>query len=827
MKNKNLFLKIYISLLIICVLTLFILSVLGKKTRIGYLGEFVFYINPTLELNGLSSIEENYVIEEKIDGKIERKLDEEALKNFIFTNESVTNYSYGFRVKYYDKVFRNSDIYDVYIDTNKILQSNSFIKEVKMNEDGSPFGTLITTKTINEDKIDNVDYLLKIKIKLIALILLILFILLNFKVKLIDFYSKYKCYINKLLLITAISVILLVVLISFLGKIDRKAYLSEFYLKSSNGTEYTYSFKIKYYSNIFTDNNIYSVYPYLDNMPEYVKLAEMNNIFGTPFGTLISDKELKYDDKIDNIKYYLMVKFDLFYYLGIIFILIILFFAYYLLNEYWKYKNTLNQYDYIFIGKLELISILIFVFKCLLLYPGSYSDWDTINSVLNALFAISTNNWHPILMELSIKFMDHLGLDLGVFFIINTFLLHLSFFIIITSLYLKYKNKFVILLFLILFISQIFFMSIEYLKDPVASIYVIFSYSIVFCIIILSIKDTNIKNILKAISFIFLILGMLHRHNFIVTVYPIFIWFTYDFLRDKKITNIKKYLISFSALMMVNAIILMGIYFIFPRIFVKQFDNSTAHLFFLQIAGCIVPANDSSLIPGEWYYDGKSFEDMRNLYIDNPTFADQFLSVIKNRDSEEIKRIWIKSILKHPVNYIKHIYNFTKSICILNYEVGNLTWANYTELYDYLLERYVYKKHPNLKIDEEKKESFYNENQGVKFNKLKYDIYIYLTKHLPNINILIFILLSIILFFVTGLLWVLKKFFRMDILLFAFSTSFSAFATVIIVCLFSPIAIYYRYIYPVIPISLISLISFVIFICDMGIKNFVIELRGK
>ena len=172
MKNKNLFFKIYISLLIVFILVFSILSILGKKNRVGYLGEFDFYgdyeeyIDKTLELNGLTNIKENYML----DGK----LDKEAIKKFILTNDAITNYSYGFRIKYYDKVFRNSDIYGVYIDTNKILEDNSFVKEIVMGEDGSPFGNLISTKIINEDKIDNISYSLKLNINIVMYVLFLL-----------------------------------------------------------------------------------------------------------------------------------------------------------------------------------------------------------------------------------------------------------------------------------------------------------------------------------------------------------------------------------------------------------------------------------------------------------------------------------------------------------------------------------------------------------------------------------------------------------------------------------------------------------------------------
>ena len=184
MKNNKLFFKIYIPLLIIISSAAILFSVLGNKPRIGYLSEFKFdisHINRTLELNNLSYIKELFTKD--------RILDEEGIKNYIFTNESITNYSYGFKVQYYDKVFRHSDIYNVYIDTNKVLKDNDFIEEINIYK-GNPFGNLISSEKIESDKIDNVKYTLKLKASIIILLIilysiLILYILLPLIIKLI------------------------------------------------------------------------------------------------------------------------------------------------------------------------------------------------------------------------------------------------------------------------------------------------------------------------------------------------------------------------------------------------------------------------------------------------------------------------------------------------------------------------------------------------------------------------------------------------------------------------------------------------------------------
>ena len=163
-KNKNLFLKIYISFVIIISIALIILQILGSKNRVGYLTDFKLNVYKTLELNNLENINND--------------LDEEGIKNYIFTNENITNYIYHFRIRYYDKTFRNNDIYGVYPDLSNLPD---YIKNMEMDGDGSPYGNFISDKKAIEDKIDNINYVLKIKLDIISysiFICIYLFILL-------------------------------------------------------------------------------------------------------------------------------------------------------------------------------------------------------------------------------------------------------------------------------------------------------------------------------------------------------------------------------------------------------------------------------------------------------------------------------------------------------------------------------------------------------------------------------------------------------------------------------------------------------------------------
>ena len=177
-KNKKLFLKIYIPFVIITIIALIVLQILGSKNRIGYLTDFNLEIDRTLELNNLNDIRKDFTV----DGK----LDEENIKNYLLTNENITNYIYNFRIRYYDKVFRNSYIYGVYPDLSNLPD---YMENAEMEYKGSPYGNFVSDrKTIEEEKIDNINYTLKIKFKflliLISVIILIylIYLLINYKI---------------------------------------------------------------------------------------------------------------------------------------------------------------------------------------------------------------------------------------------------------------------------------------------------------------------------------------------------------------------------------------------------------------------------------------------------------------------------------------------------------------------------------------------------------------------------------------------------------------------------------------------------------------------
>lgn len=203
------------------------------------------------------------------------------LSDFTLQSSSDGEYTYSFRIKYYTKIFRNSDIYKVYFDTNEIIQNNNFIKDIKIDKPGSPFGTLVSSKQLKYDeKIDNINYSLRIKpifyIILFVLILFNVYLCIKYRSLIYDLYNRIlenKNIIFKISSIIFFSLIVIFILLSLLGNMPHKGYLSDFQIIAESKAGYVYKAKVNS-KGLFSHNLIYeySDKPLkLENKPDYIK----------------------------------------------------------------------------------------------------------------------------------------------------------------------------------------------------------------------------------------------------------------------------------------------------------------------------------------------------------------------------------------------------------------------------------------------------------------------------------------------------------------------------------------------------------------------------
>ena len=656
MKKKKLFLIIYISFVIITIIALIILSILGSKSRIGYLSNFKLNIERTLDLNNLSNIVNN-------------ELDEESLNNYLLTNENITNYVYNFRIRYYDKIFRNSYIYGVY---PNLFNLPDYMKNAEMEFDGSPYGNFISDKKTIEEKIDNINYILKVKNNLISIICIILIFILAIK---------------------------------------------------------------------------FFIYYAFGNFLDFYK-------------EIIGKKE---------------------------------------------YFNPLSVNEKIFIIVNCIIVLILFIFQFWLGFPG-YFQWADNYVIIGEAIANNYSNWHPVIISLTLHFLYKIfGVHSYYLFFINLFLFYLGLALIIISLYHRFKTKKVLLIYLLIFIKDIYFINFSQVKDSTASMFIWLLYSLIFFQLSMPINNRYIRLFIKIFTAIILLFGFLWRHNMIVTIYPIFILFTYLLLKNKNIKNIKNYIKSFVILMLMWAIILICI----VKIFSYKSNYATYHLFLLQIAGCSVPANDDSLIPNEWYEDGKTFEDVKKTYNDNPLNADNFSTgwakdrpFLVNTKLVNLKRVWIKYIFKYPINYIKHINRFFIEFCIKN----NKNWLIMNS--NSIQELRYFKYSGNYIWNDIVIDKFSANEQIITFTLLRHKIYDFLFNNAIHIPIIFCVISTFIIFIINFILIFTKRIFDSNLLIYSFSVSFSSIATICIVVSFTPV-VDIRYIYPVYPISIISFFTFI------------------
>ncbi len=762
--------------------------------------------------------------------------------SFIYTNNKITNYVYNFSLLDDSFLYKLNFLYDINFNIKDILSSHNYISDIKQYSKGDSFGTFYSTKNLKEiNNIDNIIYSISIKESVILCNIIITFVLLLFYILLLcyDFIlsvvKKIKInFINKLLIIFIFVLLFSLLLLNIISIKDKTGYITDFNLmikdtiKANNIEEnldniwvssnifttnklLTYSLQKEfiftnklitnyyYYYNLISKNKLFNdnIFYYIDNIKVLDNLSIKLRYNTNNFGYLISTNKLSSNDVINNILYNVKVKsvfHNLVYFIIFITIIFMIIFNY---SSILKYIINIDSYTYIKI--IIIFSSVIALFEFWLLFPGYFAHYDEDWMMAKAV-SLDYDNWYPVAIQVFLTTMYQLfGYKTFYIFLLNLICWYTGITLVTVALFKKYKDKRFIFLIFVSCLPDIFFNSFLQLKDISATLLIWLLYSTLFYTSIVKVNKryTIIVNIIVCIL---VILSIVWRHNFIVTVYPMCILFTYRIL--KHYNNKKNYFIYFIIIMFLFAISFIFINKGNTYLWIKNNEqiefskDSTTHLFLLQIIGTASRANDGSLIPEDWYYKGKTFEDLKLLYFNASTSGDVYRhppgSPIKFYKLRDLKKIWILYILKHPISYLEHVINFTS--------------------YAFFVTPWLY----NEDDIQRKTTHFIGEglfdNNGITFSELRYHIYSFLFKHFSRmyINIFFYIILSFILFIINIYLLVNNKNKITDIQVFSIVTSISSLVTIIIVSLFAP-AIIFRYFFPIIPINILSLISLLVF----------------
>lgn len=203
--------------------------------------------------------------------------------------------------------------------------------------------------------------------------------------------------------------IIILILFSVLGSKNRIGYLSEFNFIENIDNKYVYHFRLKYHSKVFKNSDIYGVYPNTDNIKDYIIKWDR---YGSPFGVMISDEEIRYNENIDNIEYNLKIKPAVF----ILFFILAISYAVFIVNI--KFNSFARRFDILPLYFL-LISVFAIMFFSIKLYnfkmglPLRYNYGDTIGAFLK--FAMINNEgWFPVeTIRLGAPFGSYFGVYLA------------------------------------------------------------------------------------------------------------------------------------------------------------------------------------------------------------------------------------------------------------------------------------------------------------------------------------------------------------------------------------------------------------------------------
>lgn len=453
----------------------------------------------------------------------------------------------------------------------------------------------------------------------------------------------------------------------------------------------------------------------------------------------------------------------------------------------------LTKKDYIFLAFAFLLCAGICAFSFWLGFPGYHCCDGAV------AYSFPKNGHHPVLYSYILEFLTFaFGRHIYYFFLLNLIPFYLGLFFLITGFYLRSKNLFALMMIFPTFIGNFYFSMFLQIPLYVAVSLYFCLYALLLFLILVPLNANQTQKIIAKILWIFVFILMfvaiLWRHNAIFAVFPAFFVLCYVFLKDKNLKS-KAFIKRYIVFVFLSAVLCLSVVKGMPKILIQGNEARPAmHTFLHQMAGACVPANDSSCFKEEWYNDGKSFEDVKQIYQENQLHADYMLKVLHDYDMKE----WLKAIVKYPSNFLAHELRFFKGLWLSNEHWGQSS------------------KGIQAKIDPDDfryiSDAPSNEHK-ITFTDKQEKIYTYLFEHKFLLHHAIGVGVGFVLMIVCGVLLCYKKF-RNTLLVFSFSASFAGFWMAFFTAAFNPVTQSGYYMSPILPLSLMALFGFVAFVLD-------------
>lgn len=456
----------------------------------------------------------------------------------------------------------------------------------------------------------------------------------------------------------------------------------------------------------------------------------------------------------------------------------------------------LTYKDNLFLSTVIMLCIGLFAFQFWLGFPGQIT-WDTY-----VMISLDKTNWFPVLISYFLEFLYILfGKHSYYLFLCNLIPFYIGLAFLVCGFYIRFRTSLALIFIFPLFIGNFYFQN--FMQHNSFSLPMM-----LFCLYAMMIFYLLTKPVLRYTKpiftvfwvcfFILMFCTLLWRHNAIFSVFPLWFVLIYLFLSNRNLDT-KAFKTYYRNFMLFSALITLAIVILVPKILTKNYSYPANHIFLHQIAGACVPSNDSGCFPQEWFPPNTTFDDVKELYIKYPLYADAFHSL--KLHAPNLTKQWRESIMRHPINFLQHEWRFMQDMWLQKPDLPDVKDLQVKPSHSWMIEII---------------NGFPDNEHFISLTPCKEKIYMFLYQHKIIFNHIVGVVMAWIVLLISGFLLYRKKYVN-ALLIFAFSSAFAAIGSALMIVLFSPVTAA-RYMSPVLPVSLMALIGFIAFFWDKNKK---------
>lgn len=456
--------------------------------------------------------------------------------------------------------------------------------------------------------------------------------------------------------------------------------------------------------------------------------------------------------------------------------------------------------SYVLLFSICALILVLFVFQFSLGFPGYHVLGDTYTSI-----TLFKNNGHPVFIAYVLQLLYALfGKHLYFLFLANLIPFYVGLAFLVCGLYLHFRSIWAILSISIIFVGNIYFQNFIQYHSFTLPMLLFCGYCMLLFSILVPISSRFWRCCMYIGIAVVFFFALLWRHNAIVSVFPASFIIIYAYLSRYQLPK-RDFVRFFTRGVFIFGILSVCIVSLFPRLLSRGDSFPANHIFLHQMAGTCVPSDDWSCFKQEWYYPHKGWEDIKALYEKYPLNADPFnVFWWPNHDELPIPHgkidglytNWIRSILKHPLDFAKHQWRFVESM-----------WFATP---DWIFSSAQLQNKPTDPWHKEVVSLFPENERSVTLTPQQEKIYNFLYNHRIVLNHFYGVVLSACILLLSLALVLYKPHLCNSLLVFSLSVSFAGFISAIVIVLFTPVP-ETRYMSVILPLSLIATIGLIAF----------------